>query len=574
MPTFNESEVDRLPHPSQPHHDVDERTPLLPNTSSYTSNPVAEPGNGKKALTDEQGRKRKLVGITVSLVLGTFCAGLDGTIMATLSAPIATSFQSLHLLAWLATAYLIASAAAQPLCGKLTDIYSRRTGLLVANLLFGMGNLICGLASKRWMMIFGRILAGMGGGAMNTIGSIIISDFVPSRQRGVWQGIGNICWGSGNGLGGVFGGYIHDRWDWHWAFLSQVPLTVVSLLLVYIYVKYPTDELNDENSIKKSAKSSIRRVDFLGSLSLVATLVVFLLGLNSGGIVSWSHPLILTSFGVSAALFCVFIFVEERVASEPVIPIRLIFDRIVACACLTAWFVVMLVYGLIFYIPIYFRVRGQSTAASGAALIPFSIFTAVGSLFSGAIIKKTGRYRYTYVAILFGILVATLLLCACTLRTPSWLPLVCMALVGTAFGGTLTVSMVALINAVKIEDQAVAISLMYAFRATASVVGVALASAVFQNVLRSRLWGWFGHREDGADIIRRVTDSFDEMNRLAWHDRRQVRDSYMISLTAVFVATVCLAVLGLVSALLIKEKKLYATLSREDDDADESTHTT
>ena len=76
MPTFNESEVDRLPHPSQPHHDVDERTPLLPNTSSYTSNPVAEPGNGKKALTDEQGRKRKLVGITVSLVLGTFCAGL------------------------------------------------------------------------------------------------------------------------------------------------------------------------------------------------------------------------------------------------------------------------------------------------------------------------------------------------------------------------------------------------------------------------------------------------------------------------------------------------------------------
>lgn len=69
--------------------------------------------------------------------------------MATLSAPIATSFQSLPLLAWLATAYLIASAAVQPLCGKLTDIYSRRTGLLAANILFGIGNLTCGLASEK-----------------------------------------------------------------------------------------------------------------------------------------------------------------------------------------------------------------------------------------------------------------------------------------------------------------------------------------------------------------------------------------------------------------------------------------
>lgn len=76
MPTFNESEVDRFPHPSQPHHDVDERTPLLSNTVSHASNPIAQPGNGKKVLIDEQGSKRKLVGITVSLVIGTFCAGL------------------------------------------------------------------------------------------------------------------------------------------------------------------------------------------------------------------------------------------------------------------------------------------------------------------------------------------------------------------------------------------------------------------------------------------------------------------------------------------------------------------
>lgn len=488
--------------------------------------------------------------------------------MTTLSAPIATSFQSLSLLAWLATAYLIGSAAIQPLCGKLSDIYSRRRGLLAANLLFGIGNLTCGLASERWTMIFGRVLAGIGGGVLNTIGSIVASDIVPSRQRGLWQGISNLCWCAGNGLGGVFGGYINDKWNWHMAFLVQCPLNLVTLVLVYIYLTYPEDELK----MKTLTYSSIRRVDFLGSLSLVATLVVLLLGLNSVGIVSWSHPLVLTSYGVSVALFCVFVYVEERVASEPIIPIRLIFDRLVATTCLTMWFTMMLVYALTYYIPIYFRVRGQSTTASGAVLIPMSIATAVGSLFVGTIIHRTGRYKYLNVVILSGLPLATVLLYTCTLHTPSWLPLICMALVGASSGGVVTVTFVVPVNAVEIQEQAVMTSLIYAFCSTGSVIGVALASAVYQNVLRSRLWIRFSHRENGAEIIRRVTDSFDEMDGLAWQDRRFVRDSYMLSLTAVFAATAGLAILSLTGGVLMKEKRLHTTLARENEDASENTH--
>lgn len=579
MSRSNESEEERLTQPCSLHQDADEQTPILSKTLSKDPDSASQGGNGKKTLIDEQNGKWALVGIAVSTYMGAFCHGLgmfwisshdtvliwlstDGTIMATLSAPIATSFQSLTLLAWLATAYLIASAAVQPLCGKLTDIYSRRTGLLVANILFGIGNLTCGLASERWTMIFGRVLAGVGGGAVTAIGSIVASDVVPSRKRGVWQGIGNLCWGAGNGLGGVFGGYINDRWNWNMAFLLQCPLTVVTLVLIYIYLTYHEDELK----IRTSAVPSIRRVDFLGSLSLVATLVVFLLGLNFGGIVSWSHPLVLTSFVVSAVLFCVFIYIEERVASEPIIPVHLILDRLAATTCLLIWFVLMVVYALIFYIPIYFRVRGQSTTASGTALVPLSIATAVGSLLVGTIIHRTGGYKYVAIVILLGILVATILLCTCTLRTPSWLPLVCMALVGAGFGGSLTVTFVALVNAAEIQDQAVMTSLLYTFRSTGAVMGVALASAVFQYVLRSRLWNRFGHRENGAEIIRKVTDSLDEMDRLAWQDRELVRDSYMVSLTAVFAATVGLAVLSLVGGLLLKEIRLHTTLGREDED--------
>ena len=130
--------------------------------------------------------------------------------MATLAAPIATSFNSLSLLAWLATAYLIGQAIIQPLSGKLTDIFSRSSGLVFGNCLFALGNLICGLAEAEWTMILGRVLAGVGGGGLTIMSTIIASDLIPVRERGLWQGIGNVFWGLGNGLGGIFGGYIND----------------------------------------------------------------------------------------------------------------------------------------------------------------------------------------------------------------------------------------------------------------------------------------------------------------------------------------------------------------------------
>lgn len=135
-------------------------------------------------------------------------------------------------MSWLASAYLIANAALQPLSGRLTDIYGRKAGLIFSNVFFAAGNLICGLARHQWVMILGRVVAGMGGGGLNTISSFVASDLVPLRKRGIYQGFGNICWGLGSGLGGVFGGWVHDRWGWRVAFLCQIPLILVSGILV------------------------------------------------------------------------------------------------------------------------------------------------------------------------------------------------------------------------------------------------------------------------------------------------------------------------------------------------------
>ncbi|RDL32060.1 MFS multidrug transporter-like protein [Venustampulla echinocandica] len=540
---------------------ADEQTPLLrdidnPTTSAH--NPSREEEDeersGEQTIIPDQPSKKLLIITLGAIYVGVFLGALDSTVIATLSAPISTSFNSLSLLSWLASAYLIANAACQPLAGRLTDIFSRRTGLLVSNVLFAVGNLICGLAGDEWVMIAGRVVAGMGGGGLMAISTFVGSDLVPLRRRGFIQGIGNICYGTGAGLGGIFGGWVNDVWGWRVAFLAQVPLVVISGILVFMTVNIPP---------KKSEKSKLSRVDFLGAFTLVVTLVLFLLGLNSGGnIVPWSHPLVTSSLVLSAVFLVAFIYIEARIASEPVIPVKLLLNRTVAAACLTNWFIAMVVFAILFYVPIFFQVKGLSTTAAGMQLIPQSIGASVGSLLCGFVMNHTGKYRLLSFAILGSFVLGTGLICTLTFDTPNWPAFIYLFLIGTGYGGTLTVTLLALISAVSHDHQAVITSASYAFRSTGSTIGVTIASAVYQNILVSSLHQRFDGREGAAEEIRRIRDSFDELKHLPPGWRQGVLESYELSFRGVFLTAFGLAVTAFVCGAFMRQHTLHTSLSR------------
>lgn len=439
----------------------------------------------------------------------------------------------------------------------MTDIYSRRAGLIFSNVFFAAGNLICGLAKSEWVILLGRIVSGIGGGGLTTISTFVVSDLVPLRKRGVWQGIGNICYGAGGGLGGVFGGWINDTLGWRWAFLIQVPFVVVSGLLVAFTVKVPAKE--------SDAMGKLKRVDFLGAVTLIITLVTFLLGLNTGGNqVPWTHPLVLTSLALSAVFLVLFVYVEVKLASEPIIPVHLLLDRTVLSACLTNWFTTMTVFGLLFYLPLLFQVQGLSATAAGARLIPQAIGTSIGSMGSGIAMRTTGRYKgLSYVSM--GLLVISVtLICTLSLTTPPWLPFIYFFLGGTAYGSILTVTLVALISAVDHQHHAVITSASYAFRSTGSTIGITVASAVFQNLLKAGLWSRFGGREHAKELISRIRDNLDEIHKLPPDWRSDALFAYMDSLRAVFVTLLGLGVLGALASLGMREHKLHTNLARRD----------
>ena len=532
---------------------VDEESPLLSKQHSC-----------KDAMPLEEPSNTYIFIVLGSVFMGVFLAALDTTIVATLAVPISASFSSPSLLSWLGSSYLIANAACQPLSGRLTNIFSRRSGLVVSNTLFAAGTLMCGLAQSEGVILAGRVVAGIGGGGLNSISAFVASDLVPLRKRGVAQGFAHICYGVGAGLGGLFGGWMNDVWGWRAAFLGRLPLIVFSGVLVCLTLKTPPPKIH------QSARFRLSRIDFSGAFTLAFALVLLLLGLNSGGnIVPWTHPLVVVSLPLSAVALGAFVLVETKWSREPIIPMKLLLNPTVLSACLMNWLITMVLFMATYYVPVLFQVNGASTTASGVRLIPQSIGTSIASLGCGYIMKRTGRYKGLGLSIVACSVVGFAGLSTLTPETPTLPPFLYLFLVGVGYGGMLSVSLLATIAAVSHDDQAVATSAVYAFRSTGSTVGVTIASVVYQNLLQRGLHSRFDGYEGSAEVIRRILDSLDELKHLPEGWGQGVYEAFGIALRGVFLTGLGLAVLGLVATSFMREYKLHNTMSRVDDDEEE-----
>ncbi|KAI5814938.1 multidrug resistance protein fnx1 [Pyronema omphalodes] len=524
----------------------DESSPLLPDSSNDTTN---------KAPVVEELSLPKLLAVLSSIWIGVFLAALDGTVISTLLAPISSEFNSFASLSWITTAYLIAQAALQPLFGKLTDIYGRRNGLLVSNALFILGTAMCGLATSEGFMIVGRIIAGAGGGGLFSISSIVGTDLVPLRKRGIVQGGGNIAFGVGASLGGLFGGVVNDNIGWRWAFLIQIPFIFISVIFVYLFVHIP---------IPPATTSPHKRVDYLGSLSMVTFLTIFLLALNTGGsLLPWSHPLVLTCLPLSCVFLGLFIYTELHWAREPIIPLGIFSDLTVASACLTYLFLAMSVYCAYFFLPIYSQLRGLSATSAGLHLTTYPIGISVGSLGSGIIMNKTGRYYWLGIGAIVLYCLGAGLFCTFNLTTPDLPQYLYLFFFGTGYGATLTTVLLALIAAVKHEEQATTTSASYLFRSTGGTIGAAAGAAVFQTALRSNLLKRLGDSEAAKEVIDKVLEDFSEIGNVPEKWKVPVVEAYMGSVRLVFITAFAFGVLGVITTVMMREHKLHSTLNRK-----------
>ena len=537
--------------------DSHERSPLLSqrNRTSESGEPERHDNeNGSASQIDEELADSQLIVILSGVFLGAFVAALDSTLVATLAAPISNSFNDLPLLGWLASSFFIANTIIQPLSGKLTDIYGRRNGLALANFVFAIGNLICAVAQREWVLILGRVVAGLGGGGIYPITAMVMSDIIPLRRRGMWQGIGNICYGFGSGIGGPFGGWLSDALGWRWAFVVQIPITAVAIILIFLKVNVP---------VTGKTQSKSKKLDWLGATLLTVSLVLMLVGLICGGnTLPWTHPLILSVLPTSALGFVAFVIVEAKYAEDPIIPVGLFKVRTVTAACLTTWLMSLARFALLFYAPIFFQLQGYSASATGLRFVPESVGIAVCSISCGLIMRRTGRYYALSIGMQSLFVVGLGLIATLMLDTPAWPPFLYLLAVGMGFSGMLTTTIVGLLSSVDQKEQAVITSAVYTFRSTGTVIGITIASVVFQNILRPRLGKRLSGEKNGADIAKDIERSLRKVQELHPPLKQDILDIYMAALRAVFITLLGIGILGLIIGSTMREHKLHKRLSR------------
>ncbi|ORX84148.1 MFS general substrate transporter [Anaeromyces robustus] len=315
------------------------------------------------------------------IVLSMIMSSLDITIISTALPKISAQFHSYESFTWVITAYMLTNTAIQP----IADIFGRKFMMTLTLVLFIISSFICGVSPNIGTLILGRAIQGIGGGGISVLVNVIIADIVPLRKRGVFMGVNGAIFSLSSIIGPLLGGFFTDNLTWRWAFYINVPIGFVCLIIFTLFFKMPKD--------KGSFMEKIKRIDFIGTISIIGSLVSLLLGLNWGGQkYPWNSTTIISLFTVGIILFIIYIIVENKFAKEPITPPSLFKYRNITFSSLTSFFSGAAFLTCVNTLPLLYQDgRGFSATIAGLRLTPAVFCITISAIGSGFFISKWGH---------------------------------------------------------------------------------------------------------------------------------------------------------------------------------------
>jgi len=350
-------------------------------------------------------------------------AALDQTILAAAIPAIAGDLGNFADVSWLASAYLIAVTVTAPVYGHLGDRFGRRRMLYVALTLFVLASLACSLATSLSMLIVARTLQGMGGGGLMTLSQALISEQVPPRERGRYQGYFAGLFAVSSTLGPVLGGYLTQHASWRAVFLINLPLGIVAGILARRVPYTP------------GHRDGPFRPDVLGTVLFALGACTLLFALSSGGHrIAWSSPLLLGLVAVAVGAFAL-LYVWERRIDDPVIPVALLSQAGILRSNIVVVTFGATLFALILYLPLFLQLsRSAGVGESGLLLLPVTLTIAMAALITGRYIARTGRITMPPVVGLSTSTLGLLTLAAIVHSAPTWLVLSLIVVIAMGLG--------------------------------------------------------------------------------------------------------------------------------------------
>ncbi len=409
--------------------------------------------------------------IILAMMLPVFMGSLDSTILATALPAIGRDLGHVNDLPWLITTYLIAATASTPLYGKISDIRGRRFVILIAVGAYMAGSLICALAPSMPVLIFGRILHGLGGGGLTSTGMVVLGDVAAPKERARYYAYFSIVYTTAGACGPALGGFLSDHLHWTAIFWFNIPLGLLALAFT-------------GSALRRLPRyDRPHKLDLLAALLIVAATVAFMLAVTSGGVrYAWASTPIIALLAFSFVTCALFV-VRLLTAPEPLIPVAILRDRIACCAIAANSFGWGGIIGLNIFLPMYLqRVLGLSATAAGLSLMVLMATLNASAGFSSQLLVRHTRYKIVPL-IGLALAIAAVATLAWQVRDISpWGFQIVLALLGVGFGPLAPLSTTALQNTVAIHQFGTAVGTMNFTRSLYATVLAAVFGALITDL--------------------------------------------------------------------------------------------
>lgn len=325
---------------------------------------------------------RRLVLVTVGIMLALFLAALDQTIVGTALPRIVAELKGLDYYAWVLTAYLVTSTIMTPISGKLGDLFGRKPLLLAGMVGFVLASALCGQAQDMVQLVVFRGIQGLFGGVLFSSVFASVADLFTIERRARIQGLFGGIFGIASVVGPTVGGYLTDNAGWRWVFYVNVPVGVVAIL--FVLVTMPRTRHN----------ATWRDIDFLGAATLSVGLAPMLVAFSLTRDHAWGSLEVAGLLAVAVVFLVAFYIVESR-TDHPIVPFQLFQNRTFAVSVITGFLVAIGMFGSIVYIPLVYQgVLGIAATNSGLLITPMMVGLVAGSITSGQLMLRIKRYRY------------------------------------------------------------------------------------------------------------------------------------------------------------------------------------
>ncbi|KAI1134460.1 major facilitator superfamily transporter [Hypoxylon sp. FL0543] len=467
--------------------------------------------------------------LSIGLLTGLLLSFLDTSIVATSLFEIATEFNVLADVNWVALAYSLAYLGFAVLLAQISDIVGRRNAFVAFYVIFIVFSIACGFTQNLAQLIACRAVQGLGGSGVYSITMIMLPEVAPRNQQKYIGGLIGVVMTVSSILGPLLGGILTQYTTWHWIFWINGPIGAVSLLLFYL--AWP-----EKQFWPNADKRSWMELDYVGSVLLIAAAVLIVFPFQNAGLQrnEWSRAVFIAPLTVGVVawlgLIAWSIYIDRRWGHvmSAALPVRLLHDHVyaaVAVNTLLLGFPYMLV---VYAFPLRLQiVNGKDPLMAGLMLLPMLGSSAVGSFLTGAFNGKKNRIFETVVTgTCLMVLGCGLLSTLSSSHDVEPKALGFLVFVGLGFGMVVTAStMVARIHSSP-KDHASAQGLVAQVRVLGGSVGIAASSAI-ADVMLGKETGYLSHqlsshesRDDTllrllpAAVRRAYSDAFNEDMRV------------------------------------------------------------